>query len=1041
MIEHQFLGFVYEIAFKLGFLKKDMDPNSYSLRKNEFLNYLEYEYLPKLEDGKEICELLNHWRNGVDVAGDPTKLSGIASFLYLLGYEQGSYFRNSLGENIQMVRYNLYTEANQAGNFRNADLMFVSNKILYVIDFKLGGAKRDILRIFAGGSIPSIPFNQYGVNINISTGKINFVDFLRSVLSLEELSFTLPMREMSGMLQLVSYATDYLIEIGDERKNIREINTSLYYPLLESFSKRFEYHGEDLSPYQDRIVDLYKRVKNLADDIMSFDGTTTNRERLVEENNMRIEYLQNQIKHKESEVEEFKPGSIKTTRDDVGEAIEEFFRQPDRVKVLGLLHSAGSGKTSQLLDKLLSLDGKHIVFYLTTRKVIADKVEAAVNKKKAEIEEATKSKKIADQKIFVIHEKRSVNNKPMLKVKGDVFDRVGSDDGILKRTCKLISDKFENHQILFAIATQQAILQGTLIIPHRDRSNRSVVHFNTTRHIEDMLSSARIISNCTVHFILDEVLGYKNGLTAVSELLYIMKNLSNRYPEFRANLYILDANLYSADILQQLLEEYNYYQVIPSAMVMCSYKSKANFEYDGIQFYCYTKHGYPANHIYIRRKFLKLKSQAFKDKKEKHSIEASIADYIRDTFMKDKNDYTAMVFIQDKNVISEVNRQLKQRGFSTVVVTTDSRKTQEEINKESSREDVIIMTSALSRGIDIARNHKPVKHIYLVNLGVGIEQNLAEVIQVISRARGSDVSEDTNKHIHLVYGIKEVTDEYVKSVIDYLSEDGKGDEELVKLILKRITYEEAIDLDFVVSSTIKNFLIDKEGRALIPIPTQHTAFYVTNNMSQIESAVSFLDGLSRMLDSPGNELITSKLDRMTYLLKTALTASVLDLNLRDYQYYHPYLLFDHQPVLLFLDKDKRSKILEVFDEHMEKILHQHNQERADEVTNLIKHDYIPATDQLLPVIVPSYAVIITNYFLQKEKKIEFIVGKRIGRGEASTMMGSLSPITYCANAHKKEYACIPLGEDYPYKEVLSGRFAKYPIFFLRLLLEKGGQLL
>jgi hypothetical protein len=49
-------------------------------------------------------------------------------------------------------------------------------------------------------------------------------------------------------------------------------------------------------------------------------------------------------------------------------------------------------------------------------------------------------------------------------------------------------------------------------------------------------------------------------------------------------------------------------------------------------------------------------------------------------------------------------------------------------------------------------------------------------------------------------------------------------------------------------------------------------------------------------------------------------------------------------------------------------------------------------------------------------------------------MGSVKPTTYCFVGTQKEYACVPLGEDYPYKEVLSGRFAKFPIEFIIKLL-------
>ena len=74
--------------------------------------------------------------------------------------------------------------------------------------------------------------------------------------------------------------------------------------------------------------------------------------------------------------------------------------------------------------------------------------------------------------------------------------------------------------------------------------------------------------------------------------------------------------------------------------------------------------------------------------------------------------------------------------------------------------------------------------------------------------------------------------------------------------------------------------------------------------------------------------------------------------------------------------------------------------------------------------------------MRENEKVEFKIMGRIGRGKADTLMGSVKPTTYCFVGDQKEYACVPLGEDYPYKEVLSGRFAKFPVDFIMNLLEE-----
>jgi hypothetical protein len=80
--------------------------------------------------------------------------------------------------------------------------------------------------------------------------------------------------------------------------------------------------------------------------------------------------------------------------------------------------------------------------------------------------------------------------------------------------------------------------------------------------------------------------------------------------------------------------------------------------------------------------------------------------------------------------------------------------------------------------------------------------------------------------------------------------------------------------------------------------------------------------------------------------------------------------------------------------------------------------------------------VLTEHFLRERERVQFKIRGRIGRGKADTLMGDVEPFTYCLVGTPKEYACVPLGEDYPYKEVLSGRFAKFPIEFIIKLLRE-----
>jgi hypothetical protein len=154
---------------------------------------------------------------------------------------------------------------------------------------------------------------------------------------------------------------------------------------------------------------------------------------------------------------------------------------------------------------------------------------------------------------------------------------------------------------------------------------------------------------------------------------------------------------------------------------------------------------------------------------------------------------------------------------------------------------------------------------------------------------------------------------------------------------------------------------------------------------------------------------------------------------KEFKYYHPYILFEEQQVRYAFDNEKRGKIKKLFEE-LEEILKDHNQEKTDELKRFLEGG-LPYTSKTMPTIIPVYALVLTKHFLREREKVEFKIKGRIGRGKVDTLMGSVKPVTRCFVGTLKEYACVPLGEDYPYKEVLSGRFAKFPVDFIMNLLE------
>jgi hypothetical protein len=251
--------------------------------------------------------------------------------------------------------------------------MFISDGVLYVVDFKLGGAEEDI-KAFLDIGQGTIPYRVYGLPVNVSLGEVGFERFVLSLLQMEEhlLSLKTANPELKGFLQVVSYGVDYLCE--EKPEDVREISLSLFYPLAEPFSARFYWNGEDLSPYRERVRQLYEKIKEI--DWEYSQAVAENRareERLLEEVPKEIERLRKEMQERENTEEIIEPGKIDEARKHVEKELDEFFSKTQDVKVLCLLHSAGSGKTTKTRNRILMQEGKHIVLYMATRKVLVDR--------------------------------------------------------------------------------------------------------------------------------------------------------------------------------------------------------------------------------------------------------------------------------------------------------------------------------------------------------------------------------------------------------------------------------------------------------------------------------------------------------------------------------------------------------------------------------------------------------------------------------------------------------------------------------------------
>ena len=1021
----EILGEVFEFAFKLGFLKgrvEDYDSfteDGFERIKSKFLQNGLEELAYVWEQLKEHVPFeLENPPQGLKNLGLGQTDKNTLLFLFLLGYYEGSFYGKGF-KNVRFIKYQLGEGSQIAGIYPNADLLFVADGVLYVVDFKLAGAEGDIRALLDKGE-GSIPYRIYGLPVNVSLGEVGFERFVFSLLEMEEelLSLETANPELKGFLQVVSYGVDYLCE--EMPKDVREVSLSLFYPLAEPFSARFYWNGEDLSPYRERIKQLYEKLRTVDWEYsQAVAEGRARKERLLEEVPKEIERLKEEMQKRENTEEIIKPGKITETRKHVKKELYKFFSKAQDIKALCLLHSAGAGKTTQTRNQILMQEGKHIVLYMATRKVLVDReykklkdlkdalerTVKGINPRDGEYKKVLEYLKNSNKSIGLVYEKRQNRKGRHVENIGDTYRNLSANSGILKRTVEEILKLTDKKDIIWALCTQQALVE-------------SQYGKATSEHLNN-LASRRITDQYTFHIILDEFLGHSNGLYAIDEMFNFLEKVKGKGG--RANLYLFDANGYSPAILKKLLEEYGEFKVVPESLVIVDFKEE-DFKHKHIEVSVRANHGYPSPKIIVKRKFLSMDEA--KDIKVKEELVNRISKYIKLTF-EDKDSQTAFLFLQSKELLAMLKTCLEEEGYSCLIATADSRKSQDRINQGN--EDIILSTSALSRGIDLSRPYKPINKIYAIIIDFGIESNLVEMIQAISRARGDEETEKNPKELHFVYPIYPQRDTLFERILQY---EPNADEQVLRLMIRKHTLKQKLLLDQVVFGIVEQFVKSSKGKVLVPLPSQYATRYIPNEVADIEGFLSFLENIVPIVE---NEEKRKKVEKLYHTLLSAIFVSAVHIDFKkEFEYYHPYILFEKQEVRYAFENEKRGKIKKLFEE-LEEILRDHNQDKTDELKNFINSG-LPSTLKRMPTIIPVCALVLTEHFLREKEMVEFEIMGRIGRGKADTLMGNVEPITYCFVGTPKEYACVPLGEDYPYKEVLSGRFAKFPIEFIIKLL-------
>ena len=995
-------GFVFEGAFKVGFLQR-VAPEYLKGFQRIFFDLLRTEGL-KEELIEELQKPIEEWGK-IGTTITPENAERVYTLTtYLLGYYGGLLYAED-GKNIHLEKFEMGEESSDIV-WKNADLVYIKGKTLYIVDFKLSGLLSWLKEVFDRGrsedfrDLPRLPVVNPGVPVNVSLGELDFSKFVKNFLSLKQTLMDLKdvFVEIKGFSQLVCYAVDYLTEKGNQ--GLRELCLELLYPAAESYRIRFVLPKDvsELSKYREEVKEIYKSLKSKEWAYSEIDETVEKRagkrRRLEEKLKEEIQGYLQEIKQRENSPVVVNTNPIQEARRDVKEKLEKFLSSQGDCKAIALLHSAGSGKTSTLRNFILNSQGKHIVLYMATR-------VSLVEKEKYSVENSGKPVK-------VIYERRKAQEGKFVRHIGEGFMDVEDREGIIRRIVDRVLEAVrENHSQIWGFATIQAIVDTPAL--------------NTARHLDNLLRS-NVLRHYHIHIILDEFLGYRNGLDAVHRMFEFLSKVKKMGG--KAYLYLFDANGYSPELLERLMHEFKSYRVVPDSLILCDYKPSLQVQYDGIPFEIYAKHGYPAKGLYIHKKFILDVEQ-----REQEELIELIGDYVIQNLQRES---TAFLYVQDKEMIAKLSDYFNTRGVSNLYITASSRKSQKDINEGS--QDVIMGTSAVSRGLDFSRPHKPVEKIFIVITDWGIEQNLVEVIQAISRARGDEITEQKPKHIHLIHVIQKenpYTVEKITQLVEY------QDKDLVSLFYRREQLKQKLLLDSVVQRIIEDFLRTPERYVIVPIPAQHITIYKPHRFSELENIIKFLEDVY-MMESKDQEV--SKYIRL--LAKEILSGMFMYTNdvprkLENVEYYHPYILIRGRLHMGF-DNEKRKKA-KFYLEKVKSKLMEHNEERTREIEeflNVIAPKEVYETIFLIPV----YSWVFTQYVLgePKDEYLRFNISSRVGRGGAVVLGASMDITTSCKNIQgQKEYAVIPLGEDYPYREVLSGRFAKFPIEFIYKLLVEG----
>lgn len=970
----KFIGYLYEAFFKYGFgviSKEDLslffsvnkEDVVKMLKENEALKNLIFSYINEERKERENIKLgEKNWT---------------VDYLINLALKQGKYFRQSLErkikEEIKIIKGDLYEHGVFAGDYRNADLMFLADKRLYVVEIKTDrtlNILNDLERIVVNQENITykdlveygayLPFRFFtGVPIKLSVGKLTLKNVINGLLSKEKIfkDTVFHTLETITTLQPLAYAISYIKENKDILKQINSIKVEVIHPFEKLYSPLILIDREEninFDEVYDQIRELYQDVKSKkSDEILQ---ELLNKQDIrhirstVEEVNRRVK---EELEKRNNATIRIQAENISEVRLAVKQVVEDFIirrRQDKQLKVLGLFHSAGSGKTTSIRN-MANKEDKVLVFYFASRKILVQREKDEYEKlgfkvympeEQNKVKKITENKKEESQKIIkniaprhnIIVEETIAGN---LELVGTFLDNL-----INENNCKIAC--FTTTQSIVSVNKQ-----GT----------------NTLRHIIEPINRY-LEKGFQVYIILDEFFGDDGGLYAIEQ---IFNTLYNK-PVY---LFLLDANVYSANLLEYILKDYKRHnRHIQACVYALKFKEKHVFNYSALfnaekievkNIECYTKHGFISTQGFVNivEHFIVIESgESQQEEREKFLDEV----YKIIKKVGEESEFSVLVFMQNKELGWALHRKLEQLDRS-IALNTTFKSSEEEVNKRENGKYVykyIVSTSTASRGVSF-RN---VKDVVVVFTEHSIEENMVEIIQAISRGRGSSEVENQERYIHLVYkvnlaGLKRLRD---KSYYLILPQSNK---EYLDKYYEALFYLETLELADISKKMIQQFVNtpSKAKEVIVPVPTFLTSYYTGSQLDNIKRLIQLINDVVITIEEESRD--KSFIINVRNMFSSAISIQVRTIG--KYTYVHPYLFDRSMPYLsIRIDKKKMQKAMEYVKKNLKecsrkdisKKIENEGLSELEEFLNLSKGDTLE-TEEKFYIVVPTYMQVLMHY--------------------------------------------------------------------------------